>query len=606
MPVPNNRTMNNTRAKNINTWKSLHTLGQYLWGYRLRIAIAMVFLILAKIATIAVPITMKELVDWFDSTLNPSPIVAIPIFLLFTYGLLGFFRVIFEEFRNVIFARASQRVVRNVGVRVFRHLHQLSHAFHQNRETGAVSRDIERGTRGVNYILFFLAFSIIPTLFEITVVCVFLAVEFKWYFATITISTVVVYSIFTLLITNWRTQFRVRMNEAESRANTSSVDALLNYETVKYFGNLEFEIQRYDRDLILWEKESIKSETSLAFLNLGQGLFISIGIIWLLYLAADGIISGEMTLGDFIMLNAFLLQMYIPLNFLGTTFREINHALTDMDRMFNLLSIEDKIPQSENAPPLQITVPEVEFRNVSFGYSQRRQILKNISFHIPSGQKVAIVGPSGAGKSTIVRLLFRFYDVTDGSILIDNQDIREVNLDSLQVAIGVVPQDTVLFNNTLEYNICYGRADCSSDERDEAVKKSQLATFIQNLPDGYATVVGERGLKLSGGEKQRVSIARTLLKDPPILILDEATSSLDTKSESMIQDALETVAANRTTLVIAHRLSTVADADLILVLQDGQIIEQGTHFKLLEQNGLYAEMWHLQRKEKEKEALEKL
>ena len=598
--------MNDTRAKNVNTWKSLHTLGQYLWGYRLRIAIAMVFLILAKIATIAVPITMKELVDWFDSTLNPSPIVAIPIFLLFTYGLLGFFRVIFEEFRNVIFARASQRVVRNVGVKVFRHLHQLSHAFHQNRETGAVSRDIERGTRGVNYILFFLAFSIIPTLFEITVVCVFLAVEFKWYFATITIFTVVVYSIFTLLITNWRTQFRVRMNEAESRANTSSVDALLNYETVKYFGNLEFEIQRYDRDLILWEKESIKSETSLAFLNLGQGLFISIGIIWLLYLAADGIISGEMTLGDFIMLNAFLLQMYIPLNFLGTTFREINHALTDMDRMFNLLSIEDKIPQSENAPPLQITVPEVEFKNVSFGYSQRRQILKNISFHIPSGQKVAIVGPSGAGKSTIVRLLFRFYDVTDGSILIDNQDIREVNLDSLQAAIGVVPQDTVLFNNTLEYNICYGRADCSSDERDEAVKKSQLATFIQNLPDGYATVVGERGLKLSGGEKQRVSIARTLLKDPPILILDEATSSLDTKSESMIQDALETVAVNRTTLVIAHRLSTVADADLILVLQDGQIIEQGTHFKLLEQNGLYAEMWHLQRKEKEKEALEKL
>ena len=598
--------MNNTHAKNINTWKSLHTLGQYLWGYRLRIAIAMVFLILAKIATIAVPITMKELVDWFDATLNPSPVVAIPIFLLFTYGLLGFFRIIFEEFRNVIFARASQRVVRNVGVKVFRHLHQLSHAFHQNRETGAVSRDIERGTRGVNYILFFLAFSIIPTLFEITVVCVFLAVEFKWYFATITIFTVVVYSIFTLVITNWRTQFRVRMNEAESRANTSSVDALLNYETVKYFGNLEFEVQRYDRDLILWEKESIKSETSLAFLNLGQGLFISVGIIWLLFLAADGIISGEMTLGDFIMLNAFLLQMYIPLNFLGTTFREINHALTDMDRMFNLLSIEDKIPQSENAPPLQITVPKVEFRNVSFGYSQRRQILKNISFQVPSGQKVAIVGPSGAGKSTIVRLLFRFYDVTDGSILIDNQDIREVQLDSLQAAIGVVPQDTVLFNNTLEYNICYGRADCSSDERDEAVTKSQLATFIQNLPDGYNTVVGERGLKLSGGEKQRVSIARTLLKDPPILILDEATSSLDTKSESMIQDALETVAANRTTLVIAHRLSTIADADLILVLQDGQIVEQGTHFKLLEQQGLYAEMWHLQRKEKEKESMEKL
>ena len=598
--------MNNTHAKNINTWKSLHTLGQYLWGYRLRIAIAMVFLILAKIATIAVPITMKELVDWFDTTVNPSPVVAIPIFLLFTYGLLGFFRIIFEEFRNVIFARASQRVVRNVGVKVFRHLHQLSHAFHQNRETGAVSRDIERGTRGVNYILFFLAFSIIPTLFEITVVCVYLAVEFKWYFATITIFTVVVYSIFTLVITNWRTQFRVRMNEAESRANTSSVDALLNYETVKYFGNLEFEVQRYDRDLILWEKESIKSETSLAFLNLGQGLFISIGIIWLLFLAADGIISGEMTLGDFIMLNAFLLQMYIPLNFLGTTFREINHALTDMDRMFNLLSIEDKIPQSENAPPLQITVPEVEFRNVSFGYSQRRQILKNISLQVPSGQKVAIVGPSGAGKSTIVRLLFRFYDVTDGSILIDNQDIREVNLDSLQAAIGVVPQDTVLFNNTLEYNICYGRADCSSDERDEAVAKSQLATFIQNLPDGYNTVVGERGLKLSGGEKQRVSIARTLLKDPPILILDEATSSLDTKSESRIQDALETVAANRTTLVIAHRLSTIADADLILVLQDGQIVEQGTHFKLLEQQGLYAEMWHLQRKEKEKESMEKL
>ena len=592
------------QIRNRNTWNSLRTLGDYLWGYRLRIAIATTCLIFAKVATIAVPITIKELVDWFDASLNPDLILTIPIFLLLTYGLLSLCRTLFEELRNVIFARASQRVVRSVGVKVFRHLHQLSHAFHQNRETGAVSRDIERGTRGVNYILFFLAFSIVPTIFEISVVCIFLAVNFKWYFSVITFATIVFYAVFTLLVTIWRTQFRVRMNAAETRANSSSVDALLNYETVKYFGNLEFETQRYDRHLQEWEKESIKSETSLAFLNIGQGLIISIGMILLLYLAAQGIIVGDMTLGDFIMLNAFLLQMYIPLSFLGTTFREINHALTDMDRMFSLLAVDDKLPQAENATSLKIKGPEIEFDDVSFGYSPKRQILRNVSFKVPKGKKVAIVGPSGAGKSTIVRLLFRFYDVTGGAIRIDNQDLREIDQDSLQAAIGVVPQDTVLFNDTIEYNICYGRADCTSETRDEAVRKSQLSSFIESLPDGYETVVGERGLKLSGGEKQRVSIARTLLKDPPILILDEATSSLDTKSESMIQDALETVAANRTTLVIAHRLSTVADADTILVLQDGRIVERGTHFELLDKHGLYAEMWHLQRKKQEAEATE--
>ena len=420
-------------------------------------------------------------------------------------------------------------------------------------------------------------------------------------FVAITSGTIIAYSLFTYYITRWRTKFRVRMNAAESRANSVSVDALLNYETVKYFGNEYHETERFDLHIREWEKQSVISEQTLALLNVGQGFIIVTGLIVLLYLAAEGIVADVLTLGDFIMLNAFLMQMYIPLRFLGTTFREINHSLTDMERMFDLLEVKDKLPEPDNAPPLSTNNANIRFENVSFGYSQDRVILKNLSFEIPSGKKVAVVGKSGAGKSTIVRLLFRFYDVTGGAITIDGQDVRDINLASLHAAIGVVPQDTVLFNDTIEYNICYGRPDCNETEFNQAVQQSNLKEFVESLPQKFETTVGERGLKLSGGEKQRVSIARTILKDPPILILDEATSSLDSKSERHIQNALDLVAQNRTTLVIAHRLSTISDADSILVLDDGEIVEQGTHAELLARNGRFAEMWWLQQVE-EKEA----
>ena len=406
---------------------------------------------------------------------------------------------------------------------------------------------------------------------------------------------------FTYYITRWRTKFRVRMNAAESRANSVSVDALLNYETVKYFGNENHETERFDFHIREWEKQSVISEQTLALLNVGQGFIIVTGLIVLLYLAAEGIVAGVLTLGDFIMLNAFLMQMYIPLRFLGTTFREINHSLTDMERMFSLLDVTDILQEPDNAPPHSANEANIRFENVSFGYSEDRVILKNLSFEIPSGKKVAVVGKSGAGKSTIVRLLFRFYDVTGGAITIDGQDVRDISLDSLHAAIGVVPQDTVLFNDTIEYNICYGRPDCNEGEFNQAVEQSNLKEFVESLPQKFETMVGERGLKLSGGEKQRVSIARTILKDPPILILDEATSSLDSKSELHIQNALDLVAQNRTTLVIAHRLSTISDADSILVLDNGEIVEQGTHAELLARNGRFAEMWWLQQVE-EKEA----
>ena len=587
-------------------WKTLGTLANYLWEFRWRIGIAFMFLILAKVAVVLVPIMIGKIVDWFDTSLNPDLIIIVPVSLILAYGLLGLANTLFEEVRNALFSRASQRTVRNVGLRVFRHLHELSHSFHQDRETGGISRDIERGTRGINYLLWYIVFSILPTMLEISVILVFLAINFELKFVAITGGTIAIYFVFTYYVTRWRTQFRVRMNAAESKANSSSVDALLNYETVKYFGNESHETERFDFHLREWEKQSVISEQTLALLNIGQGLIIASGMIVLLLLAAEGIVAGVLTLGDFIMLNAFLMQMYMPLRFLGTTFREINHALTDMERMFNLLDIDDKLTVPDDASDLAVNGATIRFENVSFGYSPARVILKDVSFEIPSGHKVAVVGKSGSGKSTLVRLLFRFYDVVDGRVLIDGQDVRDVTQDSLHAAIGIVPQDTVLFNESIEYNIRYGSPECESLEFEQAIEQANLKEFIESLPEKLDTIVGERGLKLSGGEKQRVSIARTILKDPPILVLDEATSSLDSKSERYIQNALDIVAQNRTTLMIAHRLSTVADADMILVLDDGKIVEQGTHEELLKLNGLFAEMWWLQQIEKIEERINKM
>lgn len=585
------------RDRHYSVLKTLKTLTEYLWEFRVRILIALIFLILAKVANVFVPILLKEIVDGLDTSTNVEKILIIPVFLVIAYGALRLARILFEELRNALFSRASQRAVRKIALRVFNHLHRLSHEFHLGRETGGVTRDIERGTRGINTLLWYVVFTIVPTVFEIALICVILAINFDALIVIITIITIVGYGLFTYYVTVWRTKFRVRMNAAESRANTASVDALLNYETVKYFNNEEHEAIRFDKHMKEWEKQSVISEQTLALLNIGQGTIISVGMVVLLYLAADGVVNGDLSVGDFIMLNAFLMEIYVPLSWLGTMFREISHALTDMNRMFNLLDVKQFIPEKDNASKLVTSGAKIRFENVSFGYSDDRQILKDVSFEVPSGETVAVVGRSGSGKSTLVRLLFRFYDVSDGRITIDGQDIKNVSLESLHAAIGVVPQDTVLFNDTIEYNICYGRPGCSETEFSSAVKQANLYEFIDSLPNKYETVVGERGLKLSGGEKQRVSIARTILKDPPILILDEATSSLDSRSEQFIQNALDVVSENRTTLTIAHRLSTIADADRIIVLDDGRIVEEGTHAELLEHNGVFADMWWLQQVE---------
>lgn len=590
-------------------WQVLRLLLPYLRKYRLRIAIAIAFLIAAKLASVAVPILLKQVVDALNLDVSTQQglseaVVAIPLALLIGYGMLRLLMVMFQELRNAVFARAGQQSTREISLKIFEHLHNLSLRFHLERQTGGLSRDIERGSRSIASLYHYMLFSLFPTLFEVTVVCGYLFYQFGSLFAAITLSTIALYAVFTYKVTAWRMQFRLRMNEADSTANTAAIDSLINYETVKYFANEQHEYNRYDKHFQKWQKESINSELSLSVLNVGQGLIISVGITLLLIIAASRVVSGEFTVGDFVMVSSFMMQLFMPLNFLGTLFRELKRSIMDIGRMFNLLKEQQEVQEKTDAQPLTTSDSTIQFHNVEFAYTPERQILHDVSFSIPHGNTVAVVGASGAGKSTLARLIFRFYDVTKGAITIGDQDIRDVTLNSLHQAIGIVPQDTVLFNDTLFYNIQYGRPGAEKEDVLQAIKMANLEQFVEQLPDGLDTLVGERGLKLSGGEKQRVAIARTLLKNPDILVLDEATSSLDSKTEQEIQQALDSIAQNRTTLVIAHRLSTVVDADTIIVLDQGQVVESGSHSQLLALNGFYARLWHIQQDERKQPVAE--
>ncbi len=578
--------------------KTIKTLLRFLAPYKLRIGIALFFLACAKLANIGVPVALKSIVDALDVSNSVGQALIVPVALLVGYGLLRFSTILFQELRNAVFARAAQRSTRKIALRVFEHLHSLSMRFHLERQTGGLSRDIERGSRSIGQLLRYMIFSIVPTFFEIIVVCVILFASFDYQFALITVVTITLYSVYTYKVTEWRIKYRVKMNKADSVANTAAIDSLINYETVKYFGNEGYELQRYDEHMAEWESQSVKSQVSLALLNIGQGIIIGVGITLLMVLAGQQVVAGDISLGDFVMINGFMIQLYLPLNFLGTIFREVKHCLTDIERMFGLLDVPAEISDKPGSDVLAPGQASIHFKSVGFGYNPDRTILHDVSFDVPAGGQVAVVGPSGSGKSTLVRLLFRFYDVTSGAIKIGDQDIRDVTLESLRHRIGIVPQDTVLFNDTLEYNIRYGRPEATSEQVREAARLAYLDEFITRLPEGYQTSVGERGLKLSGGEKQRVAIARTILKDPAILVLDEATSSLDSRSEQAIQVALDTVAANRTTLIIAHRLSTIINADKIIVLDAGRIVESGTHTELLHAGGHYANLWQLQQKKR--------
>ena len=581
-------------------WATLSRLFPYLWEYKWRVMAALAFMVGAKVANVGVPLLLKNLVD--SLTLKPGSAQAflvVPVALLLAYGLLRLCTALFAEARELIFAKATEGASRSISLEVFRHLHSLSLRFHLERQTGGMTRDIERGTRGVQSLISYSLYSIIPTLIEVTLVLTLLAVKYDIWFAIISGTALVLYITFTVLVTEWRTQFRKSMNELDSRAHSRAIDSLLNFETVKYFNNEDFEARRYDENLERYRKVAIKSQRTLSLLNAGQQSIIAIGLVAMLWRATQGVVDGSMTLGDLVMVNAFMIQLYIPLGFLGVLYREIKQSLTDLDKMFTLMEKEREIADAPGAPALQMQgAPTVRFENVAFAYEPARPILHQISFEIPSGKTVAVVGPSGSGKSTLARLLFRFYDVgagrSDGRITINGQDIRSVTQASLRQAIGIVPQDTVLFNDTVEYNIAYGRPGATRTEVEDAARAARIHTFITSTPGGYDTMVGERGLKLSGGEKQRVAIARTLLKNPPILIFDEATSALDSANERAIQAELTAVAQNKTTLVIAHRLSTVVDAHEILVMDTGHIIERGTHLQLLAQGGRYAQMWALQ------------
>jgi ATP-binding cassette, subfamily B, heavy metal transporter len=572
----------------------------YLWEFRGRVLLALAFLVAAKLANITVPIVMKKIVDGLS---GDKALLAVPVSLLLAYALLRLSSTLFNELRDVVFVKVAQRAMRRVALEVFHHLHALSLRFHLERQTGGLTRDIERGTRGIYTLLSYTVFSVLPTLLEIALVTGFLIYKFDVWFGVIAVGALVLYVALTFVISEWRTAHRRQMNEMDSKANTKAIDSLLNYETVKYFGNEQYEAGRYDGNLQSYERAVVKSETSLGLLNAVQALVIALAVSLLMWRAADGIVNGHLTLGDLVMVNALLIQLYIPLNFLGVMYREIKQALVDMEKMFRLLGENREIEDKPGAPPLAVAGGAIRFENVDFTYDGRREILKNVTFEVPAGRKVAVVGTSGSGKSTLARLLFRFYDVNRGRITIDGQDIRDVQQTSVRAALGVVPQDTVLFNDTIYYNVSYGRPGATRDEIENAARVAHIAQFIERLPDGWETMVGERGLKLSGGEKQRVSIARTVLKNPPILVFDEATSALDSHTEKSIQAELAEISRDRTTLVIAHRLSTIVDADEILVLEHGEISERGSFRELLAANGRFAEMWRLQQEESEQDTL---
>jgi ATP-binding cassette subfamily B protein len=577
-------------------WKTLSRLLPYLWQYKWRVVMALSLMVCAKLANVSVPLLLKELVDAMSlKPSDPQAVLVVPVALLLGYGALRLLTSAFTELRELVFAKATQGASRSIALQTFEHLHALSLRFHLARQTGGMTRDIERGVRGIESLISYSLYSVIPTLFEVGLVLAILAVKFDAWFAGITLAALVFYIFFTVRVTEWRTQFRKQANEFDSAAHTRAIDSLLNYETVKYFGNERFEAGRYDESLERLRLARLKAQTTLSVLNTGQQLIIAAALVTMLWRATEGVVAGRMTLGDLVMINAFMIQLYIPLNFLGVLYREIKQSLTDLDKMFVLMDREREVADAPGAPALSLQgAPDVVFDRVSFAYEPDRPILKDISFTIPAGKTVAVVGPSGSGKSTLARLMFRFYDVQQGFIRIAGQDIRQVTQSSVRQALGIVPQDTVLFNDSVAYNIAYGRPGASQAEIEGAARSARIHDFIASTPKGYQTSVGERGLKLSGGEKQRVAIARTLLKDPPILVFDEATSALDSANERAIQAELASVAQNKTTLVIAHRLSTVVDAHEILVMDAGQIVERGNHAELLAIQGRYASMWAMQ------------
>ncbi len=579
------------KAQRRSEWRRVLGLGPYIWSFKWRVTFALVLLVAAKLANVGVPLVLKHVVDSLDQA---TAVLVLPLAMLAAYGLLRFSATLFAELRDVVFIRVAQRAVRRVALTVFEHMHSLSLRFHLERQTGGVSRDIERGTRGIATLLSYMLFSIIPVILEFSLVAGILITRFDWRFPAVTFGAVALYIAYTVSITEWRTGIRRRANELDSRANTRAIDSLINYETVKYFNNERFEARRYDESLQRYETAQVKAEASLGLLNIGQSLIIAIAVTLLMMLAAQGVVNKSLTLGDLMLVNGLLIQLYIPLNMLGMVYREIKQSLIDMDRMFGLLEQHREIQDSPDAKVLAAGPKSVRFEHVDFSYEVRRKILFDVSFDIPAGSKVAVVGHSGAGKSTFARLLYRFYDVSGGGITINGEDIRNLTQGSLRSSIGIVPQDTVLFNDSIYYNIQYGRPEASREEVVEAARAAHIADFIESLPEKYETRVGERGLKLSGGEKQRVAIARAILKNPSILIFDEATSALDSETEKSIQAELERIAEGRTTLVIAHRLSTVMNADQILVLDRGRVVERGTHAELLARGGAYAQMWALQ------------